>query len=58
MGNLYDYFMSLIGIVDGMTGYNSNVVYCCCICVVVLFCLACKLIFRGFDRLLGYNKIL
>lgn len=58
MGNLYEYFMTLLGISSNTTGLNSNVISCCCICVVVLFCLACKLIFRGFDRLLGYSKIL
>lgn len=56
MGNLYDYFMTLIGITSNTTGYNSNVIYCCCICVIVLFCLCIKLVFRGFDRLLGYNN--
>lgn len=57
MGNLYDWFMTLLGI-SGTTGYNSNVVYCACICAIVLFVVGIKLIFKGFDNLLGYNKIL
>lgn len=58
MGNMYNYMMTLIGISDGYSGLNSNVIICCCICVVVLFAVACKLIFKGFDRLLGYNNII
>ena len=57
MGNLYDYFMALLGITSNTQGLNSNVIYCCCICVIILFCLCIKLVFRGFDRLLGYNNI-
>lgn len=57
MGNLYDFFIELLGISSSTTGYNSNVIYCACICAIVLFAVAIKLIFRGFDNLLGYNKI-
>ena len=58
MGNLYDWFMALLGITTGTnTNYNSNVIYCACICAIVLFAVAVKMIFRGFDNLLGYNKI-
>lgn len=57
MGNLYDWFIALLGISDSTSGYNSNVIYCACICAIVLFCVGIKLIFRGFDNLLGYNKI-
>lgn len=58
MGNLYDWFIALLGISSTTTsGYNSNVIYCACICAIVLFVVAVKLIFKGFDNLLGYNKI-
>lgn len=58
MGNLYDWFIALLGITTGTTtSYNSNVIYCACICAIVLFAVGVKLIFKGFDNLLGYNKI-
>lgn len=57
MGNLYDWFIDLLGIAETTSGYNSNVIYCSCICAIVLFAVAIKVIFRGFDNLLGYNKI-
>lgn len=58
MGNLYDYFMTLLGITNNTSGLNSNVIYCCCICVIVLFAVAVKIIFKGFSCLCGYNKYL
>lgn len=60
MGNLYDYFADLIGVVQTGQTYsqNSNVILCACVCVIVLFCTALKLISRGFDRLFGYNNII
>lgn len=57
MGNLYDWFIALLGIEVTGTGQNSNVIYCACICAIVLFVSGIKLVFRGFDNLLGYNKI-
>lgn len=58
MGNLYDWFIALLGISGTSTsGYNSNVIYCACICAIVLFCVAVKMIFKGFGSLFGYNKI-
>lgn len=58
MGNLYDWFIALLGISSSSTAnYNSNVIYCACICAIVLFCVGVKMIFRGFSNLLGYNKI-
>lgn len=56
MGNLYDYFMTLLGITSNTSGLNSNVIYCCCICVIVLFAVSIKIIFKGFSRLCGYNN--
>lgn len=56
MGNLYEWFVALIGYTTDYS-QNSNIIYCACICAIVLFCQAVKLIFRGFDRLLGYNTI-
>lgn len=58
MGNLYDWFVALLGITGNATNYNSNVIYCACICAIVLFVVGIKLIFKGFDNLLGYNKIM
>lgn len=57
MGNLYDWFVALLGIEVTGTSQNSNVIYCACICAIVLFCVGIKIVFRGFDNLLGYNKI-
>lgn len=56
MGNLYEYFAELVGYVAN-SSQNSNIIYCACICAIVLFCQGMKLIFRGFDRLFGYNTI-
>lgn len=57
MGNLYDWLIALIGIEITGTSQNSNVIYCACICGIVLFVVGVKLIFKGFYNLLGYNKI-
>ena len=57
MGSLYEWFVALLGLSETAAGYNSDVVYCACVCAIVLFCVAVKLIFRGFSGLFGYNKI-
>ena len=57
MGNLYSLFYSLLGL-DQVTGdIVPEVVYCACMCATVLFVVAIKMIFKGFNSLLGYNKI-
>ena len=59
MGNLYNWFIALLGISTTTgTNQNSNVIYCACICAIVLFISGIKLVFKGFDNLLGYNKIM
>lgn len=57
MGNLYDWFIALLGIEESTSGYNSNVIYCACICAIVLFSVGIKLIFRGFDKTTKYAQI-
>lgn len=56
MGNLYDYFASLIGYAPN-AAQNGDILQCACIAVVVLFVVSIKLILRGFDRLFGYHNM-
>lgn len=57
MGNLYNLFLALLGLAEITGDIIPEVVYCACICAIVLFAVAIKMIFKGFDNLLGYNKI-
>lgn len=56
MGNLYDYFAALVGY-DPTVTQSPEILTCACIAAFVLFLVGVKLIFRGFDRLFGYNAI-
>lgn len=58
MGNLYNWFQTLLGISNNSTNYNSNVIYCAGICAIVLFVVSIKIIYKGFENLCGYNKCL
>ena len=56
MGNLYDFYATLLGIEYNTSGYNTNVIYVAGICAIVLFTVAIKIIYKGFNNLCGYNK--
>lgn len=57
MGNLYELFLALLGLNEVTGDIIPEVVYCACTCAIVLFVVSVKLIFKGFDHALGYNKI-